>query len=170
MNAIFIKKTENTLRKTARHCPFRSEGGFAYHEYGGNNMFYIKTKQHSGKMVSTEITDENVFTRCPECGREMPVDLAEIFADGEGDLFSTQVLCAACTKVSTESRLASEETKITTDGITVLANVLRKAGYWRELSALFDLFEIEDMCELEPNQMRPFSDALTSLAVVGGLL
>ena len=46
-------------------------------------MFYIKTKQHSGKMVSTEITDENVFTRCPECGREMPVDLAEIFADAK---------------------------------------------------------------------------------------
>ena len=133
-------------------------------------MFYIKTKQHSGKMVSTEITDENVFTRCPECGREMPVDLAEIFADGEGDLFSTQVLCAACTKASTESRRSPEETKIMTDGSTVLANVLRKAGYWRELSALFDQFEIEDMCELEPNQMRPFSDALTSLAVMGGLV
>ena len=133
-------------------------------------MFYIKTKQHSGKMVSTEITDENVFTRCPECGREMPIDLAEIFADGEGGLFSTQIFCAACTTGITESRLSSKDSKIATDGITVLANVLRKAGYWRELSALFDQFEIEDMCELEPNQMRPFSDALTSLAVVGGLL
>ena len=133
-------------------------------------MFYIKTKQHSGKMVSTEITDENVFTRCPECGREMPVDLAEIFADGEGDLFSTKIFCAACTKASAEDRLSPEDSKLATDGITVLANVLRKAGYWRELSALFDQFEIEDMCELEPNQMRPFSDALTSLAVVGGLL
>ena len=170
MNAIFIKKTENTLRKTARHCPFRSEGGFAYHKYGGNHMFYIKTKQYCGKTINIEITDENVFTRCPECGREMPVDLAEIFADGEGDLFSTQVVCAACAKRSVMSRLSSEDSKLATDGITVLANVLRKAGYWRELSALFDLFEIEGMCELEPNQMRPFSDALTSLAVVGGLL
>ena len=133
-------------------------------------MFYIKTKQHSGKMVSTEITDENVFTRCPECGREMPVDLAEIFADGEGDLFSTQVLCAACAKRSAENRRSSKDPKLATDGITVLANVLRKAGYWKELSALFDQFEIEDMCELAPNQMRPFSDALTSLAVMGGLL
>ena len=133
-------------------------------------MFYIKTKQHSGKMVSTEITDENVFTRCPGCGREMPVDLADIFADGEGDLFSTKIFCAACTKASAEDRLSPKDAKLATDGITVLANVLRKAGYWKELSALFDLFEIEDMCELEPNQMRPFSDALTSLAVVGGLL
>ena len=133
-------------------------------------MFYIKTKQHSGKMVSTEITDENVFTRCPECGREMPVDLAEIFADGEGDLFSTQVLCAACTKRSAENRRSSKDPKLATDGITVLANVLRKAGYWKELSALFDQFEIEDMRDLEPDQMRAFSDALTSLAVMGGLV
>ena len=100
----------------------------------------------------------------------MPVDLAEIFADGEGDLFSTQVVCAACAKRSVMSRLSSEDSKLATDGITVLANVLRKAGYWRELSALFDQFEIEDMRELVPNQVRPFSDALTSLAVVGGLL
>ena len=133
-------------------------------------MFYIKTKHHSGKMVSTEITDENVFTRCPGCGREMPVDLAEIFTDGEGDLFSTKIFCAACTKASAEDRLSPKDAKLAMDGITVLANVLRKAGYWKELSALFDQFEIEDMCELEPNQMRPFSDALTSLAVVGGLL
>ena len=133
-------------------------------------MFYIKTKQYCGKTITTEITDENVFTRCPECGREMPIDLAEIFADGEGDLFSTHVFCAACSKASTERRLSSADSKIAADGITVLANVLRKAGYWRELSALFDLFEIEDMRDLEPDQLRPFSDALTSLAVVGGLL
>ena len=97
-------------------------------------MFYIKTKQYCGKTINIEITDENVFTRCPECRREMPVDLAEIFADGEGDLISTQVLCAACAKRSVMSRLSSEDSKLATDGITVLANVLRKAGYWRELS------------------------------------
>ena len=100
----------------------------------------------------------------------MPVDLADIFADGEGDLFSTQVVCAACAKRSVMSRLSSEDSKLATDGITVLANVLRKAGYWRELSALFDQFKIEDMRDLEPDQMRAFSDALTSLAVMGGLV
>ena len=133
-------------------------------------MFYIKTKQYCGKTITTEITDENVFTRCPGCGSEMPVDLAEIFADGDGDLFSTRIFCAACTKASEESRLTSKDSKIATDGITVLANVLRKAGFYRELLALFDQFEIEDMQDLKPNQLRPFSDALTSLAVMGGLL
>ena len=133
-------------------------------------MFYIKTKRHCGKTITTEITDENVYTRCPECGREMPIDLAEIFSDGEGDLFSTQVFCAACAKTNIERRFSPADAKIATDGITVLANVLSKAGYWRELSALFDQFEIEDMRDLEPKQLRPFSDALASLAIVGGLL
>ena len=133
-------------------------------------MFYIKTKQHCGKTINIEISDENVFTRCPGCGREMPVDLAEIFTDGEGDLFSTKIFCAACTKASAEDRLSPKDAKLAMDGITVLANVLRKAGYWKELSALFDQFEIEDMRELEPKQLRPFSDALTSLAIIGGML
>ena len=60
MNAIFIKKTEKELRKTARPCPFRSDDGFARHEYRGENMFYIRTKQHSGKDnygVFAEIND-----------------------------------------------------------------------------------------------------------------
>ena len=32
-------------------------------------MFYIKTRKPNGKTIRTEITDENVFTRCPDCGR-----------------------------------------------------------------------------------------------------
>ena len=42
-------------------------------------MFYIKTKLPDGKTVKTDVTDENVFTRCPECGKEIGVDLAELF-------------------------------------------------------------------------------------------
>ena len=48
-------------------------------------MFYIKTKLPDGKPVKTEVTDENVFTRCSECGKEISVDLAELFSDGNGD-------------------------------------------------------------------------------------
>jgi hypothetical protein len=29
--------------------------------------------------ATVEITDENVFTRCPGCGDEVSVDLAELF-------------------------------------------------------------------------------------------
>jgi hypothetical protein len=60
-------------------------------------MFYVK--QNFGYAeVTTEITDENVFTRCPECDKEIAVDLVELFSDGEGDLFSTTCLCRECSK------------------------------------------------------------------------
>ena len=43
--------------------------------------------------ITTELTDENVFTHCPECGKEIAIDLYEIFFDG-GDLFGTSVYCS----------------------------------------------------------------------------
>jgi ssDNA-binding Zn-finger/Zn-ribbon topoisomerase 1 len=36
--------------------------------------------------------------RCPKCGCEVPVDLAEILSDGVSDLFGTAVCCAECSK------------------------------------------------------------------------
>lgn len=58
-------------------------------------MFYIKAKLSDGVTIKTEIT-ENVFTVCPECGREHAVDLVEVLRGGDADLYSTQVLCSEC--------------------------------------------------------------------------
>jgi len=48
-------------------------------------MFYVKTQLNEETALTTEITDENVFTRCPRCGSEIAVDLADILSDGEGE-------------------------------------------------------------------------------------
>ncbi|MCM1062822.1 MAG: hypothetical protein NC452_21485 [Eubacterium sp.] len=56
-------------------------------------MFYVKTKNNEETAITTELTDENVFTHCPECGKEIAIDLYEIFSDG-GDLFGTAVYCS----------------------------------------------------------------------------
>ena len=48
-------------------------------------MFYVKEQLNDAMEVSIEINDENVFCRCPHCGSEVRVDLAEVFAGGEGD-------------------------------------------------------------------------------------
>lgn len=56
-------------------------------------MFYVKTKINEETAITTEITDENVFTQCPECGKEIAIDLYDIFSDG-GDLYSTVVYCS----------------------------------------------------------------------------
>lgn len=61
-------------------------------------MFYVKEKICEAADITVEINDENVFCRCPYCGTEVQVDIAEILSDGESDLFSTSVLCECCTK------------------------------------------------------------------------
>lgn len=61
-------------------------------------MFYVKEQLNDAMEVSVEINDENVYCRCPKCGCEVQVDLAEVFADGDIDLFGTAVLCSSCTE------------------------------------------------------------------------
>ncbi len=61
-------------------------------------MFYVKEQFNETVVVSTEINDKNVFCHCPHCGVEVQVDLAEVFADGDVDLFGTAVLCGECSK------------------------------------------------------------------------
>ena len=59
-------------------------------------MFYIKTKINEGTYITTEITDENTFTRCVDCGQEVQVDLDEMVIDGHLDLFGTGMRCEDC--------------------------------------------------------------------------
>lgn len=59
-------------------------------------MFYLKVPLADGVSIRAEIRGDNVFTQCHCCGNEIPVDLADVFADGEGDLESTGLLCPEC--------------------------------------------------------------------------
>ena len=131
-------------------------------------MFYLKTKLANGKVVKTDITDENVFTCCPECGRELPIDLVEVFADGEGDLFTTSIICSACTKQRGAKRTHLDGIKITVDGLALLSDTLCRAGYGEEVRDVFDKFDIDAVSDLAPGQYEFFAKALTNLAVEGG--
>lgn len=55
-------------------------------------MFYLK---HKGKKL--EIYDDNVFTICPQCGKEHCVDIQDVLAHEGADLFGTAVYCKDCT-------------------------------------------------------------------------
>lgn len=59
-------------------------------------MFYIKAEIAEGVTIKAEITDENVFTICPECGVEHRVELDDILKCEHADLCSTAVCCAKC--------------------------------------------------------------------------
>ena len=60
-------------------------------------MFYVK-REIDGTIIKEEITAENVFTICPRCGKELQIDLAEVFPDGV-DLFTTSIICRECSKM-----------------------------------------------------------------------
>jgi hypothetical protein len=60
-------------------------------------MFYVKTHLADGMSATTEITEGNVFCRCPDCGSEVAVDLAEVLGDGVSDLLATSVCGPSCT-------------------------------------------------------------------------
>ena len=58
-------------------------------------MFYVKTQLSDESVMKTDITDDNVFTRCAGCGKELQVDLNEVFEDIPVDL-ETPVYCCRC--------------------------------------------------------------------------
>lgn len=61
-------------------------------------MFYVKEQLSDTAEIRIDITDENIYGCCPVCGKEVEVDLHELFASEDMNLFSTQVLCESCSK------------------------------------------------------------------------
>ena len=61
-------------------------------------MFCVKERIGRGATVSLDITDKNVYTRCPGCRKVFQVNLEEVFKVGGVDLFSTVVLCDECSE------------------------------------------------------------------------
>lgn len=67
-------------------------------------MFYVKEPISDTMEITIEINDENVFCRCPVCGKEVLVNLEKVLGDGKGDLFGTAVLCEDCSRELLEVR------------------------------------------------------------------
>jgi len=60
-------------------------------------MFYVKAKLTGGVTLDVEIEDGgNTYTWCDECGRELLVNLGDVF-DGGGDLYGNGY-CEECSK------------------------------------------------------------------------
>lgn len=58
-------------------------------------MFYVKIKIED-TTAGVILHAKNVFCTCPKCGREVPVDIADAFRGGKGDLYGASVLCDEC--------------------------------------------------------------------------
>lgn len=60
-------------------------------------MFYTKQLIGKNSELITYITEKNVFTHCPHCNTEVPVDLKNVLLHKEvSDLSNTAVYCRDC--------------------------------------------------------------------------
>lgn len=59
-------------------------------------MIYVAQQLDDYTTLTIEITDENVYTKCCDCGREMPLDLNDAIIDSQIDLFGTAWRCEGC--------------------------------------------------------------------------
>lgn len=60
--------------------------------------YFVKGTAKAGEPVTLPIEDDNVFTHCPDCGKEHAVDIVELAGGGDFDLYGSSVFCEACTK------------------------------------------------------------------------
>lgn len=67
-------------------------------------MFYVKT-QIANIEIKIELYDDEIFTSCNNCGKEIEVDSqALISVLQDGDLASTSLACVECTSKSREEK------------------------------------------------------------------
>ena len=57
-------------------------------------MFYIKIPLDQTTVITADITHENVFTRCAQCGKELQYDLDEDLAIPRETLIDSKVFCS----------------------------------------------------------------------------
>ncbi len=67
-------------------------------------MFYIKDTLFGAIEVTTQIGPDNVYCRCPYCGKEVHVNLSLLMSDGQGDLLSRSVVCDDCKNQAKEEK------------------------------------------------------------------
>lgn len=84
---------EEVMRRTARHKASTMQAAHNIFENTWRyNMFYLKKngQRHT-------ITNDNVFTTCPDCGKEFKVDLIQDLSK-DNDLYTTRICCPACSE------------------------------------------------------------------------
>lgn len=63
-------------------------------------MFYVKTKLNDSIEIKVDLYEDEIFTACPNCGKEIQLESTEIgnILKVGGDFASTNVYCADCSK------------------------------------------------------------------------
>ena len=124
-------------------------------------MLYIKTKLKDGRIVKSGIQEDNTYAFCSECGKEIPVHLDEVFSV---DSFDANIVCPECTR----KHFAKQ--KPTMEDIVLLATVLCRLGYSKQVLSLYDDFGITAIQELKPQDYGAYAGELLSSVAEGGAI
>lgn len=74
------------------------KGVFPITKNGGQIMFYTKLRLSENSKVITRLSDKNVYSICPKCGKEIQVNLSDVLKEEDTDLHTTCVYCKSCAK------------------------------------------------------------------------
>lgn len=58
--------------------------------------YYVKGTTKAGEPVTLPIEPDSVYTHCPDCGREHTVDIVDLAAAGDFDLYGSAIYCHEC--------------------------------------------------------------------------
>jgi len=92
----FIRKIN--CPKTADLSKGEVKGVFPITKNGGQIMFYTKLTLSENSKVITRLSDKNVYSICPKCGKEIQVNLSDVLKEEDTDLHTTCVYCKSCAK------------------------------------------------------------------------
>jgi len=125
-------------------------------------MIYLKTNINDDIEIRISIYDDELFTTCPDCGKEIEVDTESLrMILKNGDLSSTSMCCEECS-----ARRVSKNTEgIETLGLTVRGyNVLKRTG----ISTIAELLERwADIENLRNMGRKAYNDIGEKLAEAG---
>lgn len=68
-------------------------------------MFYVKSRGKNGKVYKNYLYGDSIYTICPNCGKEFPVDVVELIEkDCKFDFLGTNIYCSKCSKNHTNHK------------------------------------------------------------------
>jgi hypothetical protein len=59
-------------------------------------VFYVKATLSPGVTLITRVQNDNIYTRCPDCGKELQIDLNQLIHDDQIDLDESSINCPIC--------------------------------------------------------------------------
>lgn len=125
-------------------------------------MIYTKSKAgDSSCKRKNPVLDDNTFSVCCKCGKEVPVPLDELFKAKKDHPLSARIMCPECTKKQFRQRSP------TLNDVVSLALSLCKLGFTRQVRSTYDNYDIKDIQELHPEAYGNFVNGLLT-AVAGG--